>query len=112
MGCIIAEIPCVDRMDLTPLRTGQVVAVDGEAGVVRILQPANRPSPLCGSEKGTFTEETMRRRLPGLIDRALAEEKEERRREKKQLVPRQKSATSTNRRAHRLSVMSPFRCRT
>ncbi len=74
VGCIIAEIPCVDRVDLTALQTGQLVAVDGEAGEVRILEPANQPPPLCGSEKGTFTEETMRRRLPGLVDRALAED--------------------------------------
>ncbi len=34
VGCIIAEIPCVDRVPIERLRTGMHVRVDGERGVV------------------------------------------------------------------------------
>ncbi len=30
VGVILAEIPCVDRLDITQIRTGQTVTVDGE----------------------------------------------------------------------------------
>ncbi len=36
VGCIIAEIPCVDLVDIGRLRTGEKVRVDGEAGEVRV----------------------------------------------------------------------------
>jgi hypothetical protein len=36
VGCIIAEIPCVDQVDVGSLSTGEMVRVDGEAGVVEI----------------------------------------------------------------------------
>ncbi len=52
VGCIIAEIPCVDRVDLSHLQNGQVVAVDGEDGEVRILQPANQPPPALRQREG------------------------------------------------------------
>jgi len=38
VGCIIAEIPCVDQVDLGSLRTGERLRVDGEAGVVEIAR--------------------------------------------------------------------------
>ena len=34
VGCIIAEIPCVDQVTVDELHTGQLLEVDGEAGVV------------------------------------------------------------------------------
>ena len=34
VGCIIAEIPCVDQIPIEQLATGMQVAVDGERGVV------------------------------------------------------------------------------
>lgn len=37
VGCIIAEIPCVDQIPIDRLRTGLRVAVDGESGTVEIL---------------------------------------------------------------------------
>ena len=37
VGCIIAEIPCVDQVPIDELRSGQQLEVDGEAGVVVIL---------------------------------------------------------------------------
>ena len=37
VGCIIAEIPCVDRVPIGDLQTGQQLKVDGDAGVVAIL---------------------------------------------------------------------------
>ena len=36
VGCIIAEIPCVDRIDLDRLRTGARVTVDGERATVLV----------------------------------------------------------------------------
>jgi predicted aconitase with swiveling domain len=37
VGCIIAEIPCVDQVPINELRTGQLVKVDGDQGVVTLL---------------------------------------------------------------------------
>jgi predicted aconitase with swiveling domain len=37
VGCIISEIPCVDRVAIERLRTGDVVRVDGASGVVEIV---------------------------------------------------------------------------
>jgi len=37
VGCIIAEIPCVDQVPIERLSTGQRLAVDGQAGEVEIL---------------------------------------------------------------------------
>ena len=34
VGCIIAEIPCVDQIPIDQLATGMSVRVDGEAGTV------------------------------------------------------------------------------
>jgi uncharacterized protein len=37
VGCIIAEIPCVDQVRLDEFRTGMVVRINGEAGTVQVL---------------------------------------------------------------------------
>jgi predicted aconitase with swiveling domain len=37
VGCILAEIPCVDQVAIERLRTGQRVAVDGERGTVEVV---------------------------------------------------------------------------
>ena len=37
VGCIIAEIPCVDQVPIRELQTGQQLEVDGEAGIIAIL---------------------------------------------------------------------------
>jgi predicted aconitase with swiveling domain len=37
VGCIISEIPCVDRIPIEQLQTGLKVNVDGKQGVVEIL---------------------------------------------------------------------------
>ena len=37
VGCIIAEIPCLDRVPFEGLRSGQRLLVDGESGVVEVL---------------------------------------------------------------------------
>ena len=36
VGCIIAEIPCLDQVDLSQFITGQQVTLDAEAGLIRI----------------------------------------------------------------------------
>ena len=37
VGCIIAEIPCVDHIPTEVLRSGMIVAVDGDGGIVQII---------------------------------------------------------------------------
>ncbi len=36
VGCIISEIPCVDKIDVTQLKTGQNLVVDGSRGTVEV----------------------------------------------------------------------------
>ena len=36
VGCIISEIPCVDKIDINPLRTGQILVVNGSEGTVEV----------------------------------------------------------------------------
>ena len=38
VGCIISDIPCVDQIHIEQLHTGQLVAVDGERGIVALLK--------------------------------------------------------------------------
>lgn len=38
VGCIIAEIPCVDHIPIERIQTGCTVRVDGEAGAVEVLK--------------------------------------------------------------------------
>lgn len=37
VGCIIAEIPCVDQVEIALMHTGQAVRVDGELGIIELL---------------------------------------------------------------------------
>ena len=37
VGAVIAEIPMVDQIDISEIRTGDVVEVDGGKGIVRII---------------------------------------------------------------------------
>jgi predicted aconitase with swiveling domain len=34
VGCIMAEIPCVDRVPIEHIKSGQMMVVDGERGTV------------------------------------------------------------------------------
>ncbi len=36
VGAVIANIPMVDRIDITKIKTGDLVEVDGEKGIVKI----------------------------------------------------------------------------
>ncbi|HVN54267.1 MAG TPA: DUF126 domain-containing protein [Anaerolineaceae bacterium] len=38
VGCIIAEIPCVDHLPISQIRSGDRIQVDGETGCVEILE--------------------------------------------------------------------------
>lgn len=38
VGCIIAEIPCVDQIPITELASGDRIAVDGDLGTVEIRE--------------------------------------------------------------------------
>ena len=43
-GVILAGIPCVDKIDLEGIKTGDRLKVDCEAGTVEVVQPSkNRP---------------------------------------------------------------------
>lgn len=37
VGCIIAEIPCVDRLPIEQIYTGELISLDGEC--VEVIQP-------------------------------------------------------------------------
>jgi predicted aconitase with swiveling domain len=41
VGCIISEIPCVDRIPIERLETGLHVRVDGELGLVEVVGTPN-----------------------------------------------------------------------
>jgi len=36
VGCIISEIPCVDKIDVNEIRTGQKLVVNGSEGTVEV----------------------------------------------------------------------------
>jgi len=36
VGCIISEIPCVDKIEITNIKTGQIVSVNGSEGTVEV----------------------------------------------------------------------------
>jgi predicted aconitase with swiveling domain len=36
VGCIISEIPCVDKIDINNIHTGQKVIVNGSEGIVEV----------------------------------------------------------------------------
>jgi predicted aconitase with swiveling domain len=36
VGCIISEIPCVDKIDIKNIKTGQKIIVDGSQGTVEV----------------------------------------------------------------------------
>ena len=37
VGCIIAEIPCIDQVEIEQLVTGMRLAVDADSGLVKVL---------------------------------------------------------------------------
>lgn len=37
VGCIIAEIPCVDQIDIHQIQPGQWIWLDGEQGLIEII---------------------------------------------------------------------------
>jgi predicted aconitase with swiveling domain len=38
VGCIIAEIPCVDQIRIDQLATGDVISLDGAQGTIEIKE--------------------------------------------------------------------------
>jgi len=43
VGAIIAEVPMVDQIDIKQIKTGDMVEVDGDRGLVRIVGKENQP---------------------------------------------------------------------
>ncbi|RPH60195.1 MAG: DUF126 domain-containing protein [Chloroflexi bacterium] len=37
VGCIISDIPCVDKIPIGQIKTGQTLRVDGENGLVEVM---------------------------------------------------------------------------
>ncbi len=37
VGCIIAEIPCVDQVPIEQLQTGAILKIDGERGQIEVI---------------------------------------------------------------------------
>ncbi|MFX1418929.1 MAG: DUF126 domain-containing protein [Promethearchaeota archaeon] len=37
VGCIISEIPCVDKIDISKIKTGQKLVVNGSEGIIEIM---------------------------------------------------------------------------
>jgi hypothetical protein len=42
VGAIISEIPCIDKIDITKIRTGDMLIINGDAGEVKILKPEGK----------------------------------------------------------------------
>jgi uncharacterized protein len=38
VGCIIAEIPCVDQIEIAQLKTGDAISLDGAQGIVEVRE--------------------------------------------------------------------------
>ena len=38
VGCIIAEIPCLDQVSLDRLRTGQILIINAEEGTLEVIE--------------------------------------------------------------------------
>ena len=36
VGCIISEIPCVDKIEIEKIKTGDKVSIDAEEGIVKV----------------------------------------------------------------------------
>jgi predicted aconitase with swiveling domain/uncharacterized protein with ATP-grasp and redox domains len=72
VGCILAEIPCVDKISLRRIKNGQHLRVDGQSGLVISLPGIDLPEPLRGLD-GSFTYDTITQRLPGIARRVIAE---------------------------------------
>jgi predicted aconitase with swiveling domain len=36
VGCIISEIPCIDKIDINNIKTGQKVVVNGSEGIIEV----------------------------------------------------------------------------
>jgi predicted aconitase with swiveling domain len=36
VGCIISEIPCVDKIEINQIKTGQKLVVNGSEGIVEV----------------------------------------------------------------------------
>jgi phosphomecalonate degydratase small subunit len=45
VGCIIAEIPCIDHIPIEKLNTGEWVMIDGEKATVDVGANPEKPSP-------------------------------------------------------------------
>jgi uncharacterized protein len=38
VGCIISEIPCVDQVDISKIKSGMILQVDADHGIIRLQE--------------------------------------------------------------------------
>ena len=78
VGCIIAEIPCIDRVSIREIQTGQYLQVDGQAGILETIPrpesgALSLPDPLNGTDPNSFAHFTISERLPKIVRQVIAD---------------------------------------
>ncbi len=78
VGCIIADIPCVDHLPIQAFRTGQFLQVDGGSASVELLAwpgdlMESLAAPLNGMDPSSFAYYTITRRFQNMADRVIAD---------------------------------------
>ncbi len=77
VGCIIADVPCVDHLPIHEFSSGQFLQVDGNSATVEKLSwPGNRMEPLSaplnGLDPQSFAHYTITRRFKNILDQVIA----------------------------------------
>lgn len=77
VGCIIADIPCVDQLPIHEFSTGQFLQVDGGSATVELLSwPGDLiepvAPPLNGMDPHSFAYYTITRRFQNMADQVIA----------------------------------------
>lgn len=77
IGCIIADIPCVDHLPIHEFNTGQFLQVDGGSATVdKLSWPGDRMQPLAdplnGLDPQSFAYYTITRRFKNILDQVIA----------------------------------------
>lgn len=78
VGCIIAEIPCVDQLPIEQIHTGQFLQVNGDLAVVEQLpwpgdKVATLPAPLIGMDPCSFAHYTITQRFQNMLNQVIAD---------------------------------------
>ncbi len=76
VGCIIAGIPCIDKISIQELSPGQYLQVDGKKGIVETVKwpgHINYPlaPPLVGVDPLSFAHYTISQRFPKMVRQVM-----------------------------------------